>query len=142
MTVLGLTSRQNAALAFIRRHIADNDESPSYDQIADALDVKSKSTVVRLVAALEERGYIARLPRRARSIAIVDHSAPDSGDHRMPPLHALNSFLARLPATVTAKLSEHCRRTGESAEDVIADAIAIHLDKIERYDAEEATKCL
>lgn len=67
----GLTKQQSIALAFIRRHCAEHGFSPSYQEIAQALGLKSRSGVHRLVAALEERGFINRgAPYRARSIGI------------------------------------------------------------------------
>lgn len=66
-----LTPKQNEALSFIGKSIAANGHCPSYREIADALGLVSISGVYRLVSGLEERGFIARLPRRARSIQII-----------------------------------------------------------------------
>lgn len=67
----GLTSQQKALLDFIDDFINQNGFSPSYDEMREALGLHSKSGVHMLVKALEERGFIRRLPNRARSIEVV-----------------------------------------------------------------------
>ncbi len=62
-----LTKKQHELLQFISRHIGQNGVSPSFDEMKDALDLKSKSGIHRLINALEERGFIRRLPNRARA---------------------------------------------------------------------------
>lgn len=66
----GLTARQRECLTFVRSFIAENGHSPSFDQIMDALDLASKSSVHRLVSALEARGHINRQYGGARSISL------------------------------------------------------------------------
>lgn len=67
MTV-GLTQVQSDALQFIRSHCEKNGIGPSYDEIARHLGVNSKAGVHRVIHALQERGKITKLHRRARSI--------------------------------------------------------------------------
>lgn len=67
----GLTSRQVECLRFISSYSRDNGIAPSYEEIADALGVASKSESSRLVLALEERGWLRRLSHRARSLEVV-----------------------------------------------------------------------
>lgn len=70
----GLTRRQADCLDFIKFYMEDSDGlSPSYEDIMVALDLKSKSGVHRLVAALEERGRIVRLPNRSRAIMLLEY---------------------------------------------------------------------
>lgn len=69
-TSFGLTSRQRELLMFIRSHIGEHGIAPSYDEMMAAIGLASKSGVHRLVKALEERGYISRLPDRARAITL------------------------------------------------------------------------
>ncbi|HVM23563.1 MAG TPA: transcriptional repressor LexA, partial [Sphingomicrobium sp.] len=66
-------------LMFIRERLDRGGVSPSFDEMREALDLKSKSGVHRLVSALEERGFIRRLPNRARALEVVrlpEGSAP------------------------------------------------------------------
>lgn len=66
----GMTSSQRDVLDFIRGYIRRKGVSPSYDDIRDGLAYASKSNIHRIALALEERGYISRLPGRARSIIL------------------------------------------------------------------------
>ena len=66
-----LTKKQLELLTFLKNHIKKNDVPPSFDEMKDALNLKSKSGIHRLVSALEERGFIRRLPNRARAIEII-----------------------------------------------------------------------
>lgn len=66
-----LTRKQSQLLDFLVGHAAENDVSPSFDEMREALGLASKSGVHRLVSGLEERGYIRRLANRARAIEIL-----------------------------------------------------------------------
>lgn len=66
-----LTSKQQELLLFIRDRLGSDGISPSFDEMREALDLKSKSGVHRLISALEERGFIRRLPNRARALEIL-----------------------------------------------------------------------
>ncbi|MEC9022542.1 MAG: transcriptional repressor LexA [Pseudomonadota bacterium] len=66
-----LTRKQLTLLQYIDRFIASADISPSYDEMKDALGLKSKSGIHRLITNLEERGYLRRLPYRARALEII-----------------------------------------------------------------------
>src|SRR4051812_12564012 len=66
-----LTAKQRELLVFIDARLKDNGISPSFDEMREALDLKSKSGVHRLISALEERGFIRRLPNRARALEVV-----------------------------------------------------------------------
>ena len=70
-----LTKKQLELLTFLKNHLKKNDVPPSFDEMKDALNLKSKSGIHRLVSALEERGFIRRLPNRARAIEIVKTTA-------------------------------------------------------------------
>ncbi|OYW87869.1 MAG: repressor LexA [Sphingobium sp. 32-64-5] len=80
-----LTAKQQELLLFIQHRLEEGGVSPSFDEMKDALDLKSKSGIHRLISALEERGFIRRLPNRARALEIV----------RMP------DGLAHAPASIT-----------------------------------------
>ncbi len=66
-----LTAKQQELLLFIQNRLEEGGVSPSFDEMKDALDLKSKSGIHRLISALEERGFIRRLPNRARALEIV-----------------------------------------------------------------------
>ncbi len=66
-----LTSKQYELLIFIHERIRESGISPSFDEMKDALDLKSKSGIHRLINALEERGFIRRLPNRARALEVL-----------------------------------------------------------------------
>lgn len=66
-----LTRKQSELLNYIRDRLTESGVSPSFEEMKDALALKSKSGVHRLISALEERGFIRRLPNRARALEIV-----------------------------------------------------------------------
>jgi repressor LexA len=66
-----LTRKQNELLRFIHERLRETGVPPSFDEMKDALDLKSKSGIHRLITALEERGFIRRLPNRARALEVV-----------------------------------------------------------------------
>ncbi len=71
-----LTRKQHELLLFIHERMKETGIPPSFDEMKDALDLASKSGIHRLITALEERGFIRRLPNRARALEIV--RLPDS----------------------------------------------------------------
>ena len=66
-----LTSKQHELLLFIHQRLAESGVSPSFEEMKEALDLKSKSGVHRLIGALEERQFLRRLPNRARALEVV-----------------------------------------------------------------------
>ncbi|MGB8274757.1 MAG: transcriptional repressor LexA [Alphaproteobacteria bacterium] len=66
-----LTKKQLDLLMFINRRLGDSGVSPSFDEMRDALGLRSKSGIHRLITGLEERGFIRRLPHRARALEVV-----------------------------------------------------------------------
>lgn len=74
-----LTAKQKELLQFINTRLGETGISPSFDEMREALDLKSKSGVHRLISALEERQFIRRLPNRARALEVLkmpDVAAP------------------------------------------------------------------
>ena len=71
-----LTTKQHELLIFIRDRLEDSGISPSFDEMKVALGLRSKSGIHRLVTALEERGFVRRLPHRARALEVL--RLPDS----------------------------------------------------------------
>ena len=99
-----LTSKQHELLSFIHDRLAATGVSPSFDEMREALDLKSKSGVPRLISALEERQFIRRLPNRARALEVV----------RMPevsaPIAAASAIRTVLtPANDTIEIPMHGR---------------------------------
>ena len=66
-----LTRKQSELLSYINSYLANEGLSPSFDEMKDALGLKSKSGIHRLISGLEERGFIRRLPHRARALEVL-----------------------------------------------------------------------
>ncbi len=66
-----LTRKQHELIRFIQVKLEETGVSPSFEEMKEALDLKSKSGVHRLISALEERGFIRRLPNRARALEVL-----------------------------------------------------------------------
>lgn len=66
-----LTRKQMELLGFVNQRLKESGVPPSFDEMKDALDLRSKSGIHRLIKALEERGFIKRLPNRARAIEVI-----------------------------------------------------------------------
>ncbi|ACB95059.1 transcriptional repressor LexA [Beijerinckia indica] len=78
-----LTKKQSELLRFIHERLKETGVPPSFDEMKEALDLRSKSGIHRLVMALEERGFIRRLPNRARALEVV--RLPDAATPPVPP---------------------------------------------------------
>lgn len=101
-----LTRKQIELLRFIHERLSENGVPPSFDEMKDALDLKSKSGIHRLILALEERGFIRRLPNRARALEVIrlpDTQVPRAGRQRFAP-SVIDGDLGRVkpptPATI------------------------------------------
>jgi repressor LexA len=73
-----LTRKQHELICFINDRLSETGVSPSFEEMKDALDLKSKSGVHRLISALEEREFIRRLPNRARALEVI--KMPERGE--------------------------------------------------------------
>src|SRR6202166_2436627 len=71
MGTIMLTRKQLELLRFIHERVKEAGVPPSFDEMKDDLDLRSKSGIHRLITALEERGFIRRLPNRARAIEVI-----------------------------------------------------------------------
>jgi repressor LexA len=78
-----LTRKQHELLMFIHERIKETGVSPSFDEMKEALDLASKSGIHRLITALEERGFLRRLPHRARALEVV--KLPQQATAAAPP---------------------------------------------------------
>lgn len=118
-----LTRKQHELLRFIQIRLEEDGVSPSFEEMKDALDLKSKSGVHRLISALEERGFIRRLPNRARALEILRQpedvtggvtrpaarSAPAVAAPVAPPLRPAALTPAPMPANDVVEIPLHGR---------------------------------
>ncbi|MBC7141688.1 MAG: transcriptional repressor LexA [Rhodobacteraceae bacterium] len=125
-----LTRKQLELLDFIQKRVARDGVPPSFDEMKDALDLRSKSGIHRLITALEERGFIRRLAHRARAIEIVklpdamerpgfsprviegDRAAAPRGAMQITEVHALElpvmgRIAAGVPIEAISEVSHH-----------------------------------
>ena len=134
-----LTAKQKELLMFIHERLKESGVPPSFDEMKEALDLRSKSGIHRLITALEERGFVRRLPHRARAMEIIKlpESVPQSvavrGRGFSPSV--IEGSLGRASAPVAGAASDG--RTvvlpimGRIAAGVPAEAIQTKLDTIE-----------
>lgn len=85
-----LTTKQRDLLLFIHEKLQENGVAPSFDEMKEALNLKSKSGIHRLIGALEERQFIRRLPNRARALEILrlpenEENTPTAPDNLFKP---------------------------------------------------------
>jgi repressor LexA len=97
-----LTRKQHELLLYIDKHLSESGVSPSFEEMKEALDLKSKSGVHRLISALEERGFIRRLPNRARALEVLKvpemkAAAPANGNTPIRVPQAANDAIIDLP---------------------------------------------
>ncbi len=84
-----LTRKQHELLTFIHKYLSQHGVSPSFDEMKLALGLKSKSGIHRLITGLEERGFLRRLPHRARALEVVklpENVSLPAGNTPVPPL--------------------------------------------------------
>ena len=105
-----LTRKQSELLRFINERLKETGVPPSFDEMKEALDLKSKSGIHRLIIALEERGFIRRLPNRARALEVLrlPESSTPSGmarSRRFEP-SVIEGTLGRVRSVATGSSSE------------------------------------
>jgi repressor LexA len=99
-----LTRKQQELLLFIHERMREGGIPPSFDEMKDALDLASKSGIHRLIMALEERGFIRRLPNRARALEVIklpENSIPQSSMQRRFSPSVIEGTLGRKPEAVS-----------------------------------------
>ncbi len=108
-----LTRKQHELLLFIHLRLSETGVSPSFDEMKDALKLKSKSGIHRLITGLEERGFIRRLPHRARALEILrmPENADRAAEGSFPgtgfaPKVIQGNFGTALPGAQVAQTSE------------------------------------
>ena len=104
-----LTRKQHELLKFIHGHIRNNGISPSFDEMKDALNLKSKSGIHRLITALEERGFIRRLAHRARALEVL--KLPES---------VLPGGVDRAPNVIQGEFSTTVSRPSAEPDDIVS----------------------
>src|SRR6187200_3619549 len=102
-----LTKKQHELLTFINRRLAATGVAPSFDEMKDALNLRSKSGIHRLISGLEERGFIRRLAHRARALEVVklpeqSAAAPATERGRFSPTIIHGDFHGSLPGSPVA----------------------------------------
>ncbi|MEO0461924.1 MAG: transcriptional repressor LexA [Pseudomonadota bacterium] len=117
-----LTAKQHELIRFIQQRLEETGISPSFEEMKEALDLKSKSGVHRLISALEERGFIRRLPNRARALEVIrmpeDAVPPTRAEVAMP---AASDVVTSLGVALKAapKTASGAPPVPEPANDVI-----------------------
>ena len=104
-----LTRKQHELLVYINRRLADSGVSPSFEEMKEALGLKSKSGIHRLISGLEERGFIRRLPHRARALEVVklpEESAAKAPRGKFSPTVIKGDFKTALPGMPVAEMPE------------------------------------
>jgi len=102
-----LTAKQHELLHFIHERLGRTGVSPSFDEMREALDLKSKSGVHRLISALEERQFIRRLPNRARALEIL--KMPELATPEVASQPAAAAIPLRVAANDTIEIPLHGR---------------------------------
>jgi repressor LexA len=104
-----LTRKQHELLRFIHERLRETGVPPSFDEMKDALDLKSKSGIHRLITALEERGFIRRLPNRARALEVIRLPENAAGSSRRFTPSVVEGGLGRAKAPAPAPAEDKGR---------------------------------
>jgi repressor LexA len=104
-----LTRKQHELLRFIHERLRETGVPPSFDEMKDALDLRSKSGIHRLILALEERGFIRRLPNRARALEVVKMPEAAAGGARKFNPSVVEGGLGKVKPVNTALADDHGR---------------------------------
>jgi repressor LexA len=115
-----LTRKQHELLMFIHERLKESGIPPSFDEMKEALDLASKSGIHRLITALEERGFIRRLPNRARALEVL--RLPDS---IAPGLNAAKKFSPNVIEGSLGKRPAEPSRAPAASNDDMPSGIAI-----------------
>ena len=111
-----LTRKQLELLRFVHERLKESGVPPSFDEMKDALDLRSKSGIHRLITALEERGFIRRLPNRARAIEVL--KLPETVGHGLATVGRARGFT---PSVIEGNLG----RVRANSEDESGRPIAV-----------------
>ena len=122
-----LTKKQRDLLIFIHQRLQESDVPPSFEEMKDALGLKSKSGIHRLISGLEERGYIERLPHRARALEIK--KLPDGIKNN--PTNSLGNTQQGTPVNENNAHFETIPLYGKIAAGTPIEAIANEVDTVQ-----------
>ena len=100
-----LTRKQHELLSYIDVHLKETGFSPSFDEMKDALNLRSKSGIHRLISALEERGFLRRRHHRARALEVL--RLPDSGVRMAPMVSDLEPATAAVIVEAGAEAADN-----------------------------------
>ncbi len=114
-----LTRKQLELLMFINERLKESGIPPSFDEMKDALDLRSKSGIHRLITALEERGFIRRLPNRARALEVI--RLPDA----VNPSLAAGRQRGFTPNVIEGRLGKAPERTAHGDIEAANDPVAV-----------------
>lgn len=112
-----LTAKQHELIRFIQQRLGETGISPSFEEMKEALDLKSKSGVHRLISALEERGFIRRLPNRARALEVI----------KLPEDAVTAPAAAKAPVTAANDAVVSAHKAAPAAPDPANDVLQIPL---------------
>lgn len=122
-----LTRKQYELLMFINERVHETGIPPSFDEMKDALDLKSKSGIHRLITALEERGFLRRMEKRARAIEIVklpenvaETVHPPATRNQVARMSPLRHARGDVRPVSDVRLGGAPRRTGGEGENAIS----------------------
>jgi repressor LexA len=104
-----LTKKQHELLIFIQQRLSEGGVSPSFEEMKDALNLRSKSGIHRLIGGLEERGFIRRLAHRARALELLrlpDGTPVGAGKAKFSPTIIRGDFKTALPGAATPAEAE------------------------------------
>src|SRR5690349_22564862 len=105
-----LTRKQYELLMFIHERVRETGIPPSFDEMKEALDLKSKSGIHRLITALEERGFLRRMEKRARALEIV--KLPDNVAETLRPATTRSQAQRLVPSPRHGRLAADSRGAG------------------------------
>ncbi len=114
-----LTRKQRELLLYVHERLQADGVSPSFDEMKDALDLKSKSGIHRLITALEERGFIRRLPNRARALEVLRLPEGHEAGAASEPTLQRRGFT---PSVIEGGLNKSEERSGSGRSDGGLDA--------------------
>lgn len=131
-----LTKKQYELLLFIDRRLKESGVSPSFDEMKDALDLKSKSGIHRLITGLEERGFIRRLAHKARALEVL--RLPENLQDTVPPAsktglgpNVVRGAFDRRPRAVAANDVTELPLLGKIAAGTPIEALRDHSQSVE-----------
>jgi repressor LexA len=122
-----LTRKQKDLLLFIHERMSTGDVAPSFEEMKEALGLKSKSGIHRLIGALVERGYLERLPNRARALQVrklPDGYRPSNDDSSPPATQVRNTNALRAAVAAMATIPLHGRIAAGTPIEAIRDEIS------------------